>query len=117
MVALSLVSLCAFIFGAYAYGVTTVLALRQTPVWGGSDAASRSHRAVLDPVVLTLCVVCTAWFVLHGVAEFQVLTGQGLWQGLPATIALVLSYAFPPLIMHNVLHQTPAACINDDRGR
>ncbi len=117
MVALSLLSLCVFIFGAYAYGVTTVLALRQTPVWGRGDGADTPHRAVLDPVVLTLCIVCTVWFVLHGLAEFQVLTGRGRWQGVPLIIALVLSYAFPPLIMHNVLHETPADCMTDDRRR
>jgi signal transduction histidine kinase len=105
MVALSLVSLCIFIFGAYAYGVTTVLALRQTPVWGGENATDVARRPGLNPAVLTLCAVCTVWFVLHGASELQVLTGRERWQGLPAIIALVLSYTFPPLIMHNVLHE------------
>jgi signal transduction histidine kinase len=110
MVALSLVSLCIFIFGAYAYGVTTVLAFRQTPVWGRGDGADTARRPMLDPVLLTLCIVCTVWFVLHALSEFRVLTGRVRWQGLPDIMGLVLSYAFPPLIMHNVLHGTPAEC-------
>jgi signal transduction histidine kinase len=111
MVALSLVALFVFIFGAYAYGATTVLAFRQVPIWGRPpDEGTR--RPALDRVVLALCAVCTVWFVLHVISELRVLTGGVRWRGLPDLLTLLLSYTFPPLIMHNVLREA----IADDSG-
>jgi hypothetical protein len=85
MVAISLAALCVFIFSAYAYGATT-------------------------PVVLTLCSVCTVWFALHAFAEFRILLGYERFRGIPDLVALILTYAFPPLITHNVLQETAADC-------
>jgi signal transduction histidine kinase len=115
MVALSLVALFVFIFGAYAYGVTTVLALRQMPVWGRANLERRGHVTALEPVVLSLCGVCTVWFVLHSLSELRVLTGGERFQGLPDLLTMMLSYSFPPLIMHNVLHETPAECFSTEQ--
>jgi hypothetical protein len=115
MVALSLVALFVFIFGAYAYGVTTVLALRQMPVWGRAN--EQRDYVPLDPVVLALCGVCTVWFVLHSVSELRVLTGGVRWQGMPDLLGMILSYSFPPLIMHTVLNETPAEYLGDARRR
>jgi signal transduction histidine kinase len=116
MVALSLVSLFVFIFGAYAYGATTVLAFRQVSVWGrANDGRVRLHTPALDPVVLTLCAVCTVWFVIHGLSELRVLTGGARWQGLPDLFGMALSYTFPPLIMHTVLNETE--CLSAERRR
>jgi signal transduction histidine kinase len=115
MVALSLIALFVFIFGAYAYGATTVLAFRRVPVWGRPDADRGSRRPALEPVVLTLCAVCTVWFVLHTIAELRVLTGGAGWQSVPDLLAMMLSYAFPPLIMHNVLHETAPGAMDASR--
>ncbi len=115
MVALSIVALCVFIFGAYAYGATVVLALRAVPVWGNRATASASlqdlatrERPPLDSVSLTMCIFCTAWFVGHAFAEFRVLTGGVRWEGWSDLMMLIMSYGFPPLIMHTVLKETHA---------
>jgi Histidine kinase len=114
MVALSFVSLCVFIFSAYAYGATTVLALRQVPVWGKSGLTGQRQLSV-DPVVLTLCLVCTVWFILQSLFEFRNLTG-GRVDAIPDLMEFVLSFSFPPLIMHNMLHER-AQCVAENRKR
>ncbi len=108
--------MCLFIFAAYAYGATTVLAFRQMPVWGRAPSGD-VRRAALDPVLLTLCGICTIWFVLHAAVEFRVLIGRPRWEGWPDLIAVLLSYTFPPLVMHNVLNETDATCMNAERRR
>lgn len=112
MVLISVAALCLFVFGAYAYGATTVLALRQLPVWGRGDDAS--PKSVLDPVLLALCIVTTVWFVAHATLEFRLLTGRARTDipDLPELLAFVLSFAFPPLIMHTVLKETAPGCMN-----
>jgi signal transduction histidine kinase len=116
MVALSLVSLCVFIFSAYAYGATTLLALRQVPVWRKSGSSGPDHRPATDLVLLTLCLVCTVWFVLHSIFEFRLLTGGPPIEGVPDLMEFVLSFSFPPLIMHNMVHER-SACISEQRKR
>ena len=118
MVALSVVSLCVFIFSAYAYGATTLLALRQVPVWGGGGAAAggRAHRATLEPVVLVLCSVSTIWFVLHALAEFRLLLGAPDSDAIEIA-SFILTYSFPPLIMHTVLAETAPECFAGHRER
>jgi signal transduction histidine kinase len=120
MVALSLASLCIFVFGAYAYGVTTVLALRQIPVWGKTDTAGE-RRSAFDPVLLALCIVCTIWFLLHTTGEFRNLIGPALsWGRLEIVadmIGIALSFAFPPLIMHTVLNETRPESMPAQRRR
>jgi signal transduction histidine kinase len=116
MVALSLVALFVFIFGAYAYGATTVLAFRQVPVWGHPSDRERLAPS-LNPVVLTLCIVCTVWFVLHALIELRVLTGGVGRQSVTDLLGLILSYSFPPLIMHNVLGETTTASMTAERRR
>ena len=109
MLLISVVGLCVFVFGAYAYGATTLLALRQLPVWGRGDDPHR--RAVLDPVLLALCSVTTVWFISHATLEFRLLIGTATSRipSLPELAAFVLTFAFPPLIMHTVLQESTAA--------
>jgi hypothetical protein len=117
MVVLSLVALCTFVFGAYAYGATTLLAIRHLPVWGRGDDPHR--RFVLDPVLLALCSVTTVWFVAHGTLEFRLLIGYPESE-IPNVIelaAFVLTFAFPPLIMHTVLKESGATCLAPVRYR
>ncbi len=114
MVALSLISLCVFIFSAYAYAATTLLALRQVPVWGKFWSSGPDHHPAIDPVVLALCLVCTLWFVLHSIFEFRLLTGGPPLEGVPDFMEFVLSFSFPPLIMHNIVHER-SACISEER--
>jgi hypothetical protein len=116
MLAVSLVALFVFIFGAYAYGATTVLAFRQPPIWGHGRDRDRLTRS-MNPVVLVLCAVCTVWFALHTVTEFYVLTGGSRRPGWPDLFTMVLSYSFPPLIMHTVLDESGTSALAPRRRR
>lgn len=117
MILISVAGLCLFVFGAYAYGVTTVLALRQLPVWGRGESGGR--KPLLDPVLLVLCLITTIWFVAHAMLEFRLLIGRPQ-SGRPdfaELLAFVLSFAFPPLIMHTVLKETGARGLNTHQRR
>jgi Histidine kinase len=107
MTALSLTALVAYLFGAYAYGHATFLALREvSPVWtrkGGRD--DRPHH--VNRVTLALLVTSTVWFVLQTVLQFKRLAG-GTGYGWLDLVSLVIVYLFPPLIMHTVYAETQA---------
>lgn len=106
MVALNLVALFVFVFGAFAYGSATALCLRDaSPVWGLHRQYAGDTRTRLDKVSLALFVVSTIWFIVHALIEFGVLAGGGR-EGPFDLAALVLVFAFPPLIMHTVLIET-----------
>jgi signal transduction histidine kinase len=117
MVALSLIGLCVFIFGAYAYGVTTVYALRNLPIWRRRDEPPR--KPVFDPVLLALCSVTTVWFITHATMEFRLLIGRSdsAMPSIVELVAFVLTFAFPPLIMHTVLQETENACMDAAQRR
>jgi signal transduction histidine kinase len=117
MVLISVAGLCLFVFGAYAYGVTTVLALRQLPVWGRGTTGE--HKPLLDPVLVVLCLVTTIWFVALALLEFRLLIGRAQTDEpeLTELLAFVLSYAFPPLIMHTVLKETGSRGLDGQQRR
>ncbi len=117
MLALSLISLFVFIFSAYAYGATTVLALRATPLWARAGGSSDQPAKRIDPVLLALCGICTIWFILAALFEFRELTGQASVRGVTKLLTFLLSYAFPPLIMHTVLNETAPECFEPGRRR
>lgn len=102
MLALSLAALFVFVFGAFAYGSATVMCLRHTPVWGPYRQYAGTVRSRIDVVSLALMGVSTVWFVLHALIEFGLLAGVGREEGLFDLAALILVFAFPPLIMHTV---------------
>ena len=113
MLAISLAALFVFVFSAYAYGATVVLAFRQVPVWG---PGSMARRAGFDRVTLAICAVSTVWFVLNAYLEFRLIV-DGSRRDSPADLLmLLLSYSYPPLIMHTVLHESPAGCAAIDSG-
>jgi hypothetical protein len=51
-------------------------------------------------------VLCTAWFALHSVLELRGLGGLRTGETWLDLLALILSFAFPPLIMHLVYQET-----------
>jgi signal transduction histidine kinase len=116
MVALDLAFLFIYIFSAYAYGATVVLALRQLPVWYRGHKTAGTPAPVMDPVTLTLCAVSTAWFVMLAVGQFQALIGTRQFGVVVDVIGFVLSFAFPPLIMHTVLNEDRADCTGAERS-
>ncbi|HXG90397.1 MAG TPA: histidine kinase [Vicinamibacterales bacterium] len=105
---LSIIALCIFIFGAYAYGSVVVLSLRQrAPVW--TDAvAPGSFRLRVKLRGLAMFVVCTAWFILHSVIEFRHMMGQSRTDDWIDLAALELVFTFPGLILHTVLMESAA---------
>ena len=108
MTAVSLVFLVLCIFGAFAYGSATLMAVRQSaPVWSAPGIAG--PRVPLDRVSLTMFVVCTVWFALNAVSELGVLTQPGSSRsGLADLAVFVIAFVFPPLIMHVVYRETVA---------
>lgn len=102
MIALSLVSLLVYLFGAYAYGVATALTLRQVPMWGGRPESEGGTR--VEPASLALLVLSTIWFVLHVALEFRTLVGGTGRDWLDLGVLIV--FVFPPVIMHTVYRET-----------
>jgi signal transduction histidine kinase len=108
MTAISLIFLLVSIFGAFAYGSATLMAVRQvTPVWGAVRLPGA--REPLDAVSLTMFTVCTGWFALNAAAEFRLLSAatppRSSW--IDPTL-LMIAFIFPPLIMHVVFRETAA---------
>jgi hypothetical protein len=110
--AISLTFLVVCVFGAFAYGSATLMAVRQvTPVWGTVRLAG--GREPLDRVSLTMFTVCTAWFALNAAAEFRLLSAATPPGTAWVEVAVfVMAFIFPPLIMHVVFRETSA----DDAG-
>lgn len=105
MIALSLVSLLVYLFGAYAYGAATVLSLRQAkPVWGANKVHAQGAPQRIEKASLALFALSLAWFVLQTLVEFRTLLGvrQDSW----IELATLMVYLFPPVIMHTVFLET-----------
>ncbi len=103
MTAISLAFLVVCIFGAFAYGSSTVMALRQaSPVWTGTRPSRGLERVALDRVSLAMFVLCTVWFVLNALSELRRLGGGVFREGYLDLAVLALAYCFPPIIMHVV---------------
>ena len=108
--ALSIVALCVFLFGAYAYGSVVILTIRHRgPVWQHNTPAPLgfAKRALQKPG-MTMYLVCTAWFILHSLIEFRYLMGEPRENDLIDLAALELAFIFPGLILHTVLLEADA---------
>ncbi|MEW6321369.1 MAG: histidine kinase [Acidobacteriota bacterium] len=104
--AIDLLFLVVYIFGAFVCGSSLLLWLRQAnPIWQG-DPCHEGTALPANRVNLAMFVVSTAWFILHTIIEFRDVAGvrQNGWFELAA---LILSFAYPPLIMHTVYQETP----------
>ncbi len=107
MTAISLAFLVVCIFGAFAYGSSTVMALRQaSPVWTLTQPSVGLARVGLDRVSLGMFALCTVWFVVNAVSEARILAGGPARRGYVDLAVLALSYCFPPVIMHVVSRET-----------
>lgn len=104
--ALSIIALCIFIFGAYVYGSVVVLTLRyRSPVWSKMAAVGVS-RFKAERVGLAMYAVCTLWFILQTAIEFRYLMGEPRENDLIDLAALELVFVFPGLILHTTLTET-----------
>jgi signal transduction histidine kinase len=102
----SLAFLVVCIFGVFAYGSSSWMAVRQiSPVWTGFAQSSRP-RPSLDRVSLAMFLTCTVWFLLNATTEFQTLARPERRQGLLDVAVFALAFAFPPLIMHLVYRES-----------
>ena len=110
MTVVSLVFLVVCIFGAFAYGSATLMALRQaTPVWAADPEGGICLQQTVDGVSLTMFVACTIWFALNSVAEFSFVALGGRRMTVAEIGVVALAFVFPPLIMHLVYRETHAA--------
>jgi len=103
---ISLIFLVVCIFGVFAYGSATWMAVRQvTPVW--STPRPAAPRTTLDAVSLTMFTVCTVWFALNAVSEFGSLMGAASARSDWVDLAIfITAFIFPPLIMQVVCRET-----------
>ena len=103
---ISLIFLVICIFGAFAYGSATWMAIRQvTPVW--STPRPAAQRTTLDAVSLTMFTVCTVWFALNAISEFGALMGAASTRSDWVDLAIfITAFIFPPLIMQVVCRET-----------
>ena len=115
MTAVSLAFLVVCVFGAFAYGSATLMALRQaTPVW----AAWREGQPppLIDRVNLAMFGICTVWFALNAFGELQLLVGARTSRTGPVELAtFAMAFVFPPLIIHLVYRETSGDC-STERG-
>ena len=101
MTVVSLISLFVYLFGAYAYGAATVIAIsRVSPVWGRYRAVPDGEPR-LEKASLALFVISTIWFIQHSLIEFRSLAGSDARSWLDLS-TLVVVFLFPPTIMHTV---------------
>jgi two-component sensor histidine kinase len=106
--ALNIIALCVFIFGAYAYGSVVVLTLRHgRPVWSARTGPG-ALRLNVPLQALVMYLVCTIWFVLHTIIAFRLLMGEPWNDDLIDLAALELVFMFPGLIFHTVLLESGA---------
>ncbi len=107
MTVVSLVFLVVCIFGAFAYGSATLMALRQaTPVWSVDPDGRPCPQTSVDGVSLTMFVACTIWFALNSWAEFTFIVFDGRRMSAAEVAVIALAFLFPPLIMHLVYRET-----------
>ena len=106
MTAVGLIFLVVCIFGAFAYGSATLLALRQSsPVW--RTPSLHGPRVPPDGVSLTMFTICTVWFALNAISELGQLTNPAWSRTHAVDLAVfITAFAFPPLIMHVVYRET-----------
>jgi signal transduction histidine kinase len=102
--ALSIIALFVFIFGAYAYGYLVALSLRnRTSVWSHARVPGARHNT--ERINFVMYVVCTVWFALHAIIEFRFLTGEPRNNDFVDLATLELVFLFPGLIFHLYLRE------------
>ena len=111
MTVLSIIALCIFVFGAYAYGSVVVLSLRHGTVVWSRDVDAAAHQTRVPRYSLAMFVTCTAWFVLHCIIGFRYLMGEPADDDWIDLAVLVLVFLFPGLIFHTVLRENTAASV------
>lgn len=110
MATVHLIALFVYVFGAFSYGSSVILWVRQAnPVWAPYRNGTRTGRSPLDLVSLAICTVCTIWFLLNALGEFRLLTGAAEYSSVLDLGILAIVFWFPPLIMHTVYVETICA--------
>jgi signal transduction histidine kinase len=96
--ALSILALFVYLFGAYAYAYLAMLYFRRQPVQPLSDAVRHLER-----VSRAMFVTCTTWFVVLAIIEFRFLMGESREDDFIDLLSLELTVLFPALIFHMTL--------------
>jgi signal transduction histidine kinase len=103
---LTILALCIFIFGAYAYGSLLLLSLRHRQTVWAAASAPEAVRVRAELQGLAMFVVCTLWFALHAIIEFRGLMGDPPRDDWWDLAVLPLVFVFPGLIFQTVLLET-----------
>ena len=102
MVTISLIALFVYVFGAFAYGSALLLSMRQAfPVWTSQRLRGEVPAGSLDRVSFALFAWSALSFVVAAAIEFRWILGVRQPSAL-AIAGVVITYGFPPLIMHIV---------------
>ncbi len=113
MTAVSLAFLIVCLFGAFAYGSATWMAVRQASPARRGTGDGDTIPVRIDSAGLAMFAVCTVWFAINAVAEFRLLASPDRPPGLLQLAVFALTFAFPPLIMRVVRHD---ACAHETAG-
>ena len=100
--ALSIVALFIFIFGAYAYGYVLLLWARHRSF--ASSGAFTDQDARTTQAGVRLFTMCAVWFVLLTIIEFRALLGDPRQDDLLDLTSLAMVFVFPGTIFHSYLY-------------
>jgi len=102
MVTISLIALFIYVLGAFAYGSALLLSVRQAfPVWSPPRPHGAAPGGTLGRASLVLFAWSAAYFVVGALMEVRWLVGGSGFRVFDIA-GLLLTYGFPPLIMHIV---------------
>ena len=100
--ALSIVALFIFIFGAYAYGHVLLLWARHRSF--ASSGAFTDQDASTTRAGVRLFAMCATWFVLLAIIEFRALLGDPRQDDILDVTSLAMVFLFPGTIFHSYLY-------------
>ncbi|MDP1572579.1 MAG: histidine kinase [Vicinamibacterales bacterium] len=102
MTSISLIALFIYVLGAFAYGSALLLSVRQAfPVWSPPRPHGAAPSGTLERASLVLFGWSAAYFVVATLIEVRWLVGGSGFRVFDFA-GLLLTYGFPPLIMHVV---------------
>lgn len=106
MVTISLIALFIYVLGAFAYGSALALSLRQSfPVWSPRHLRATVPAGSLAVPSFALFAWSAVSFVVAAIIELRWLVGSG-GNLLLSTAGILITFGFPPLIMHVIYAET-----------
>lgn len=100
--AVSIVALFVYVFGAYAYGHLLVLWARHRSFAASGAFTNEDEKTTRAGV--RLFTMCAVWFVVLSIIEFRALLGDSRQNDWLDVTALGMAFLFPGVIFHSYLH-------------